>query len=107
MYKDFTASLRDTKAFYVATPTVITNANQDPQFAAVRRASMAMHAKLHGLPSSPDPMQSQSSYPLPDDSSPDAQHNWSSGGGASTGGGKAEDDVPISMKTVQHKPFSH
>ena len=44
VYKDFSSSLRDNKAFFVATPTVITNANQDPQFAVVRRASVAMHA---------------------------------------------------------------
>jgi hypothetical protein len=43
VYKDFSSSLRDTKAFYVATPTVITNANQDPQFAVARRQSIAMH----------------------------------------------------------------
>lgn len=47
VYKDFSSSLRDTKAFFVATPTVITNANQDPQFVVARRQSMAMHqAKL-------------------------------------------------------------
>lgn len=43
VYKDFSSSLRDTKAFYVAAPTVITNANQDPQFAVARRQSIAMH----------------------------------------------------------------
>ena len=106
MYKDFTSSLRDTKAFYVATPTVITNANQDPQFAAVRRASMAMHAKLQGLPPSPEPV--QSSYPLPDDSNVDNSHSWNgNSSGSSAVNVKQDDDVPISMKTVQHKPFSH
>lgn len=124
-YKNFASSLRDTKAFYVATPKVITNANQDPEFQVVRRASMAMHAaKLeaqqaalaaaygdggeNGMGNHP------SSGHMPHHGHPHATTtpgSVSAPPAAPPGSGEHETVAPsnednIANRTVQHKPFA-
>ena len=93
VYKDFAGSLRDQKAFYVSTPTVITNANQDPQFAVVRRASIAMHAAKMAAQTSDDPELAgspTSTYPA--------------AGMAAYAASFAEEN--IANNASQHKPFA-
>lgn len=100
VYKDFKSSLRDTKAFYTSTPTVLTNANQDPEYANVRRSICVAHQTRLEQPDATDGFYPKGTHGLEEKmkqvhtSHVDSNMHYE------------DDDEQMVQKIVQHKPFS-